>query len=112
MSNHGSTIAILLQNETESVDLPTLEEIHVIMALCTDVLPSVPKTELGSFWCLFSFLFLNSFCSYLLILALGLFFWLFSVFPHQEIAEIHIRPYELPKCIVDGHRRYELLIML
>ena len=31
---------------------------------------------------------------------------------HQEIVEIHIIPYELPKCIVDGHLRYELLIIL
>ena len=31
---------------------------------------------------------------------------------HQEIVEIHIIPYELPKCIVDGHLHYELLIIL
>jgi hypothetical protein len=31
---------------------------------------------------------------------------------HQEIVEIHIRPYEHPKCIVDGHLRYELGIIL
>ncbi|KAF8154003.1 nucleoporin Nup186/Nup192/Nup205 [Crassisporium funariophilum] len=48
LSNHGSTIAILLKNEAESVSLPTLEEIHLIVALCTSVLPSVPKTELLS----------------------------------------------------------------
>jgi nuclear pore complex protein Nup205 len=46
LSNHGSTIAILLKNEAESVNLLTLEEIHLIVALCTNVLPSVPKTEL------------------------------------------------------------------
>ena len=31
---------------------------------------------------------------------------------HQEIVEIHIRHYEPPKCIVDGCRRYELVIIL
>ena len=30
---------------------------------------------------------------------------------HQEILEIHIRHYEPPKCIVDGHLRYELVII-
>ncbi|KAF8188670.1 nucleoporin Nup186/Nup192/Nup205 [Pholiota molesta] len=48
LSNHGSTIAILLKNEDEYVSLPTLEEIHLIIALCTSVLPSVPKTEVLS----------------------------------------------------------------
>ena len=31
---------------------------------------------------------------------------------HQEIVENHIRQYEPPKCIVDGCRRYELVIIL
>ena len=62
MSNHGSTIAILLKNEAESVNLLTLEEMHLIVALCTNVLPSVPKTELvGLFGVYFPFLLLNSF---------------------------------------------------
>ena len=35
------------KNEAESVNLLTLEEIHLIVTLCTNVLPSsVPKTEL------------------------------------------------------------------
>ncbi|CAA7262620.1 unnamed protein product [Cyclocybe aegerita] len=48
LSAHGATIAILLKNEAEQVILPTLEEIHLIVALCTSILPSVPKTELLS----------------------------------------------------------------
>ena len=31
---------------------------------------------------------------------------------HQEILEILIRHYEPPKCIVDGHLRYELVTIL
>ena len=31
---------------------------------------------------------------------------------HQEILKNPIWPYELPKCIVDGHLRYELVIIL
>ncbi|PPQ70405.1 hypothetical protein CVT25_000888 [Psilocybe cyanescens] len=45
LSAHGSTIAILLKNESETVTLPTLEEIHLIITLCTSILPTVPKTE-------------------------------------------------------------------
>ncbi|KAF8970600.1 nucleoporin Nup186/Nup192/Nup205 [Flammula alnicola] len=48
LSNHGSTIAILLKNEDEYVSLATLEEVHLIIALCNSVLPSVPKTEVLS----------------------------------------------------------------
>ncbi|KDR74068.1 hypothetical protein GALMADRAFT_250802 [Galerina marginata CBS 339.88] len=48
LSNHGPTIAILLKNESEYVTLPTLEEIHLIVTLCTNILPSVPKTEVLS----------------------------------------------------------------
>ncbi|KAF9477995.1 hypothetical protein BDN70DRAFT_880524 [Pholiota conissans] len=45
LSNHGPTIAILLKNEDEYVNLPTLEEIHLIIELCASILPTVPKTE-------------------------------------------------------------------
>ncbi|KAF9054278.1 nucleoporin Nup186/Nup192/Nup205 [Panaeolus papilionaceus] len=48
LSNHSATIAILLKNESEYVSLATLEEIHLIIALCTSVLPSVPKADLLS----------------------------------------------------------------
>ncbi|PPQ63451.1 hypothetical protein CVT24_004983 [Panaeolus cyanescens] len=48
LSNHSATIAILLKNEAEYVSLATLEEIHLIVALCTSVLPSVPKSDLLS----------------------------------------------------------------
>ena len=50
LSSHGSTIVILLKNEADDVSLPTLEEIHLIVTLCTSVLPSVPKTELVGVW--------------------------------------------------------------
>ncbi|KAF9556462.1 hypothetical protein CPC08DRAFT_641486 [Agrocybe pediades] len=46
LSAHGSTIAILLKNEADHVTLSTLEEIELIITLCTSILPSVPKTEL------------------------------------------------------------------
>ncbi|KAF8878281.1 nucleoporin Nup186/Nup192/Nup205 [Gymnopilus junonius] len=45
LSNHGSTIAILLKNEEEHVILPIVEEIHLVVTLCVNILPSVPKTE-------------------------------------------------------------------
>jgi nuclear pore complex protein Nup205 len=46
LSSHGSTIAILLKNEADYISLANLEEIHLIISLCTSVLPSVPKEEL------------------------------------------------------------------
>lgn len=52
LSTHGSTIAILLKNEDEHVTLPTLAEVHLIIALCTSILPSVPKTEVVCRLCL------------------------------------------------------------
>ncbi|KAH9477078.1 Nuclear pore complex protein Nup205 [Psilocybe cubensis] len=45
LSAHGSTIAILLKNDSEAVTLPSMEEIHLIITLCTSILPTVPKTE-------------------------------------------------------------------
>ncbi|KAF9264555.1 hypothetical protein L218DRAFT_1076467 [Marasmius fiardii PR-910] len=48
LSRHSSSIVILLKNETEDVSLALLEEIHLLVSLCTQVLPLVPRTELLS----------------------------------------------------------------
>lgn len=49
LSSHSATIVILLKNETDYVPLALLEEIHLIVTLCANVLPSVPKSELVCF---------------------------------------------------------------
>lgn len=46
LSNHGSTIAILLKSEAEYVTLSLLEEIHLLVTMCATLLPAVPKTDL------------------------------------------------------------------
>ncbi|RDB19677.1 hypothetical protein Hypma_013316 [Hypsizygus marmoreus] len=48
LSSHSSTIVILLKNDTDYVPLALLEEIHLLLTLCSSVLPSVPKTEMLS----------------------------------------------------------------
>ncbi|TFK37612.1 nucleoporin Nup186/Nup192/Nup205 [Crucibulum laeve] len=48
LTAHGSTVVILLKNETDYTTLALLEEIHLIVTLCASVLPTVPKTELLS----------------------------------------------------------------
>ncbi|KAF7759783.1 hypothetical protein Agabi119p4_11478 [Agaricus bisporus var. burnettii] len=45
LSSHGSTLVILLKNEADHVSLGILDEIHLIVSLCSNVLPSVPKRE-------------------------------------------------------------------
>lgn len=37
---------ILLRNEANRVPLALVEEMHLLISLCTSVLPIVPKTEL------------------------------------------------------------------
>ena len=37
---------ILLKVEVDDMSLSLLEEIHLLVSLCTNILPSVPKTEL------------------------------------------------------------------
>ena len=46
LSMHSPTIVILLKNEIDDISLSLLEEIHLLVSLCTNVLPLVPKTEL------------------------------------------------------------------
>jgi len=48
LSCHGATIVILLKNETDYVSLALVEEIHLLMSLCANVLPFVPRSELVS----------------------------------------------------------------
>lgn len=45
LSNHGSTIVILLKNDADHTSLEILDEIYLIIRLCTSILPSVPKFE-------------------------------------------------------------------
>ncbi|KAK0478734.1 nucleoporin Nup186/Nup192/Nup205 [Armillaria novae-zelandiae] len=48
LSMHSPTIVILLKNEIDDISLSLLEEIHLLVSLCTNMLPLVPKTELAS----------------------------------------------------------------
>ncbi|EAU87534.1 hypothetical protein CC1G_11206 [Coprinopsis cinerea okayama7 len=48
LSNHSSTIAILLKTQADYVPLSILEELHLVVNLCASVLPSVPRTDLLS----------------------------------------------------------------
>ncbi|KAF9006925.1 nucleoporin Nup186/Nup192/Nup205 [Cyathus striatus] len=48
LTSHGSTIVILLKYESDQISTAFLEEIHLIVTLCANVLPSVPKSELLS----------------------------------------------------------------
>ncbi|KAL0579383.1 hypothetical protein V5O48_002608 [Marasmius crinis-equi] len=48
LSRHSSTVVILLKNETEDVSLALLEELHLLVSLCGQVLPLVPRTDLLS----------------------------------------------------------------
>ncbi|KAF9529076.1 nucleoporin Nup186/Nup192/Nup205 [Crepidotus variabilis] len=48
LSAHASTVAILLKSEASHASLATLQEIHLLVVLCTTIFPSVPKTELLS----------------------------------------------------------------
>ena len=46
LSRHSSTVVILLKNETEDMSLSLLEEIHLLVSLCGQVLPLVPRADL------------------------------------------------------------------
>ncbi|KAJ3995979.1 nucleoporin Nup186/Nup192/Nup205 [Lentinula boryana] len=48
ISRHSATIVILLKNQTEDSSLSLLEEIHLLVTLCAQVLPVVPRSELAS----------------------------------------------------------------
>ncbi|KAF9074489.1 nucleoporin Nup186/Nup192/Nup205 [Rhodocollybia butyracea] len=48
ISRHSATVVILLKNETEDLSLALLEEVHLLVALCAQVLPLVPQSELVS----------------------------------------------------------------
>ncbi|EIW76673.1 hypothetical protein CONPUDRAFT_92653 [Coniophora puteana RWD-64-598 SS2] len=48
LSNHRDTISILLKNADEEISLSFIEEIHLLVSLCSSVLPLVPKSDLLS----------------------------------------------------------------
>jgi len=45
LASHGSTIVILLKNDTDHTSFEILDEIYLIIKLCTSIFPSVPKSE-------------------------------------------------------------------
>ncbi|KAL1731452.1 nucleoporin Nup186/Nup192/Nup205 [Schizophyllum commune] len=45
---HHATIAILIKTDVDSLSLSTVEELHLIVSLCTRVLPYVEKEQLAS----------------------------------------------------------------
>ncbi|TFK47235.1 hypothetical protein OE88DRAFT_1811406 [Heliocybe sulcata] len=46
--SHRDTIIILLRNESSTVSLLVVEEIHLLISLCVSVLPLIPKSELST----------------------------------------------------------------
>ncbi|KAJ3825387.1 nucleoporin Nup186/Nup192/Nup205 [Lentinula raphanica] len=48
ISRHSATIVILLKNETGDFSLALLEELHLLVTLCAEVLPLVPRSEMAS----------------------------------------------------------------
>lgn len=48
LERHNATIVILLKSDVEDISLALIEEIHLLVSLCSRVLPSVPKAELGA----------------------------------------------------------------
>ena len=48
ITTHHATIAILIKTDVEALSLSTVEELHLIVSLCTRVLPYVEKEQLVS----------------------------------------------------------------
>ncbi|KAK2465538.1 hypothetical protein APHAL10511_002430 [Amanita phalloides] len=48
LTSHSDTITILLKNEPPNVPQSLLDELYLVISLCANVLPSVPKTEMLS----------------------------------------------------------------
>ncbi|KIY45026.1 hypothetical protein FISHEDRAFT_67260 [Fistulina hepatica ATCC 64428] len=48
LSSHGSTIVILLKSETNYMSRAVLDELYLLVSLCSNVLEYVPKTELAT----------------------------------------------------------------
>ncbi|KAJ3843324.1 nucleoporin Nup186/Nup192/Nup205 [Lentinula raphanica] len=48
ISRHSATIVILLKNETGYFSLALLEELDLLVTLCAEVLPLVPRSEMAS----------------------------------------------------------------
>ncbi|KAJ3972446.1 hypothetical protein EV361DRAFT_948793, partial [Lentinula raphanica] len=48
ISRHSATIVILLKNETGDFSLALLEELDLLVTLCAEVLPLVPRSEMAS----------------------------------------------------------------
>jgi hypothetical protein len=46
LSAHRDTVIILLKNEADHASLYIIEEVHLLIALCTNVLPLVPRPDL------------------------------------------------------------------
>jgi nuclear pore complex protein Nup205 len=48
LSSHRDTVTMILRNDTDEMSLSVLDEIHLLVNLCSAIFPSVPKSELGS----------------------------------------------------------------
>ncbi|KAF7300289.1 hypothetical protein MKEN_01353000 [Mycena kentingensis (nom. inval.)] len=48
LSSHSGTIVIMLKNEVEHIPLAFVEEMHLVVSLCSSILSHVPKAELSS----------------------------------------------------------------
>ncbi|PFH47615.1 hypothetical protein AMATHDRAFT_67405 [Amanita thiersii Skay4041] len=48
LTSHSDTIVILLKNEPDYVPQSLLDELHLVITLCANILPAVPKSEMLS----------------------------------------------------------------
>ncbi|KAH9982000.1 nucleoporin Nup186/Nup192/Nup205 [Russula compacta] len=48
LSSHRDTVIMVLRNDADEISLSVLDEIHLLVYLCSVVFPSVPKSELAS----------------------------------------------------------------
>ena len=46
LRSHGDTVILLLKNEVDELSLATIEEMRLLVALCTSILPSIPKSDM------------------------------------------------------------------
>ncbi|KAH9976638.1 nucleoporin Nup186/Nup192/Nup205 [Lactifluus volemus] len=46
--SHRDTIVMILRNDADEISLSVLDEIHLVVYLCSVIYPSVPKSELAS----------------------------------------------------------------
>jgi nuclear pore complex protein Nup205 len=48
MSSHRDTVVMILRNDADEISLSVLDEIHLLVYLCSVIYPSAPKSELVS----------------------------------------------------------------